>query len=258
MLDDNNVFAEMAAALNNHQITDSEGQIAEETAIEDTASQEINTDDEFAQADKPAEVEETSSQTPEATDETDYVGLAEDESGKRYVPESRFKEVYGKSKATERELQALKEQLAKGDALMRQSENPKTSKKTQQDNSAAQPSKADLLELKMTLPQFDPKLDENGVPTNPDYVEELDQLGYDLWKANPALTPLEAARQALKYAKSLSKKQSEAVAEARLVKSIQSDQGITSRVGQRTPQQVDIDSMSDTEMEAYLKSTGQW
>lgn len=257
MDDKSNVFSEMAAALNNHQITDDEGQIAEETAIEDTASQETNTVDEPAQAEKPAEVDEVSPRTNDATDETDYVGLAEDETGKKYVPESRFKEVYGKQKATERELQALKEQIAKGDALMRTASNSKPSK-ANQDSTTGQPSKADLLELKMTLPQFDPKPDENGVPTNPDYNEVLDQMGYELWKANPALTPLEAGRQAIKYAKSLSKKQSEVVAEARTVKAIQSDHGITSRVGQRVPQEPNFDSMSDQEMEAYLKSTGQW
>jgi len=249
---------DLAAALNNHQVTDEEGQVVDETtSFEDTAAQEKNTEEETAPAEKPAESEAKEAKTEAEEDETQ---LAEDESGKKYVPEKRFKEVYGKLKQQERELEArdvlIKELMSQG-MTQKQAEKEVT-KPTKKSDQSEGPSKADLLELRMTLPQFDPKYDEEGKPTNADYSPELDKLGYQILKANPGMTPLEAGRQALKLAKDLSKAEVTAQIKAREMKSVSSDQGITSRVTVRGSQAIDPDRMTDQEIEEYLRSSGQW
>jgi len=248
---------ELAAALDKREITDDEGQIKEEdTSVEESATQEKNTEEESATAEKPAEsiAKETESESLE-----DEIPLAEDESGKRYVPEKRFKEVYGEKKQLERDLQAKDEliQTLMSQGLS-QTEAKKQSEVKPTESETYIPSKADLLELRMTLPQFDPKFDEEGKPTNSDYSQELDKLGYQLLKANPGITPLEAGRKALKIARDISKQEISLANKAREAKSSASDQGITSRVVSRQPEKFDFDNATDQEIEEHLRSTGQW
>ena len=235
---DNNAFSEMAAALNDHEITDQEGKIAEETATEETEAQEINTESEPATAEKPAESVE---EAPKA-DETDTENqLAEDETEKRNVPEGRFKDVYGKYKATQRELDSIKKQ-ATAQPTIAQPTNQKPDKSSQLETEL----------LYVTLPQFNPNTDQ--------FDQELDQMAVDIYIANPGITKLEAARKAIARAKALTKDQVKIISEARAVKSQQADQGITSRVSNRPSDKDQVPGADATleEMEAYLKKTGEW
>lgn len=254
---------ELAAALNDRQITDGEGQIDETTSTDDTAAQEENTENESVTAEKSEDELEESTQDSEDESETQHTEEesedsedesqdATDESGKRYVPESRFKKVYAKSKELERQIEALQAQT----------QSVKQPKGKQSKSTDTRPSKADLLELKLELPQFDPKLDEYGEPTNPEYSPELDRLGAQILRANPGMSPLQAGREALKVAKELSKRQAQVKSEAHAEKSIRSDTGITSRVQSKdlkgSEAEKVLNSNDDQEMEAYLKKIGQW
>jgi len=95
---------ELIAALDDHQITDDDGQIkGEETPDEKSATQEQTPEEKDATAEKSAETKEDSPEsTEESENEPEMVETASDETGKRYVPESRFKEVYAKWKKAER------------------------------------------------------------------------------------------------------------------------------------------------------------
>lgn len=254
MADQPSVLEQMAAALDGHQITDDRGNVTEgeEPSEETTAAPEEKTPvEETPTAEKPADSDEAPSQEAKSDDENE---LGVDDAGKRYVPEKRFKDVYGKYKATERELDALR---AKATEVPAPKQSATKASKTPETQNAV-PDKADVLELKMTLPQFDPKTDENGTPTNPDYSPELDELGFRIWKSDPNLSLVDAGKMAIQYAKKLAHDTARVKEEAKLVKSIQSDQGITGRGGQRPAGTPDVDNMSDQEMEAYLKANGQW
>src|SRR3990167_2784008 len=178
---------ELAAAMN-HQVTDEQGEIVgEETPQETSATQEQTTVEEDATAEKSAETEVSIPiETKETENEPEMVETASDETGKRYVPESRFKEVYAKWKSAERE-------------------------RAQKPNYVPTPppaqaplNKTEALEtelLKGTLPQFNPE--------SPDYSLEMDELGYSIYegskdpKGNHSITRLEAARKALQMAKKI-------------------------------------------------------
>lgn len=252
-MQDNSAFDQMVAALNGHEVTNDEGQVEETTSIGDTTAEEQIPVEETAPAEKPAEPTESE---PKADDDDSENTLAEDETGKRYVPEGRFKKVYGKAKELERK-------LASYEALLQSMPQPavsetKTKPKTNE-TPISSPTKADVLELRMTLPQFDPKPDEYGNPTNPGYSQTLDALGYKIWKSNPDMSLVEAGREALRYAKELSKAQMESQNEARRVKSLNSDQGITSRVLNRGEQSsAPSTNASLEELEAYMKASGEW
>ena len=236
---DNNAFSDMAAALNDHEITDQEGKIAEETATEETAAQEINTESDTATAEKPAESVEEAPKADEAETENQ---LAEDETGKRYVPEGRFKDVYGKYKATQRELDSIKKQATAQPTIAQPTSQTTVDKSSQLETEL----------LYVTLPQFNPDSDQ--------FDQTLDQTAVDIFLANPGITKLEAGRRAIARAKALTKDQVKIISEARAVKSQQSDQGITSRVSSRPSDkdQVPGADASLEEMEAYLKKTGEW
>lgn len=242
-MSDQDMAQQLAAALNGHEVTDEEGGVAEgETATVESAPEEKTPEDDSAEVQSTVDepVEEAKADTDES--ESD---LAQDESGKRYVPEKRFKEVYGKQKATERELQALRAQMASGNSVLQQAAGKPNSK-----NPAPKVDKADVLELKMTLPQFN--------PGSTDYSEDLDTLGFQILRANPGMTPLQAGYQALEMAKKLAGGVAGAKSEARTVKALQSDQGITNRVVSRQAAKPNVDNMSADEMEAYLKQNGMW
>lgn len=237
-------LAQLAAAFNDHQITDEEGQISgeTETPIEEPALEE-QTDDEKSNT----EVSDRENQ-PEPKKEDEHeeeTDVAEDESGKKYVPEKRFSKVYGKLKETERELQAIKNQQRQGEELLREVEQPTKPQKPLP--------KAELLEieiLRMQEPEFD--------PTSKQYSAHLDQLGGEIFRANPGITRLEAARRAKSYAASLMRQQVEAKEEVRAYKQENSDQGITNRVVSRSVTVKKPEEMTLEEMEAHLKTTGNW
>lgn len=241
-------FDDMAATLNGHDVTDGEGQVEEQTFTEEEATSETKTSDEdSATPEKAAEHQTKDTQSEDDDSENNF---AEDDSGKRYVPEDRFKKVYGKMKELERQAKAQKPKPAQ----------PTPQRLDPELERIATPSveKADILELRMTLPQFDPKIDpETGEPTNPNYDSTLDELGYDIWRANPGISLVEAGRRAIQRARKLSSREIAFRQEARETKSSQSGQGITSRVSPRGGA-IDPDSMSEADMEAYLKETGQW
>lgn len=255
---------DLAAALNDHQITDDEGKMQEEsTSFENTAVQETNTVEESETAEKSVEPALSAPKAPSkgtenATTEVE-AELAEDEAGKRYVPEQRFKEVYAKQKEHERENQILKAQLEASKIGSRAvAQEPVAPAKPLDSENRSNALESEL--LRATLPQFNPESDQ--------YSPALDQLGAEIYKARmepdkkgnlvPTITKLEAARLAIKRAKDLQSKEVEIVAEARAVKASQSDQGITNRVSSRGASQPNPDNMSDKELEAYLRSTNQW
>lgn len=238
-MSDLDMAQQLAAALDGHDVTTEDGSVAEpETAVEESAPQEQTTEDESAEVESTATEETTA---PKAEDTEVESDLAQDESGKRYVPQERFDKIYGKAKATERELAALRQQL-QANSVLNQTKPGK--------GQAPKVDKADVLELKMTLPQFN--------PGSADYSEDLDTLGFQILRANPGMTPLQAGYQALEMAKKLAGKVESVKQEARTVKSLQSDQGITSRVVSRQATQENPDNMSASQLEAYMKKNGMW
>lgn len=242
-----NVIDEVAATLDGYQMTDEEGEIEdEETSSDDSANQEENTFEDTSTTEKSEEADEEDTQSLEddsETDESPEHGV--DEKGRRYVPEKRFKEIYKKAKDAERRAEALE-----AEKLLNQ---PQTKKS--KDVTVPEIDKTELLEveiLKGKLPQFDPDSD--------DYSPELDELGGELFKANPGITRLEAARRAVNISKKLASKTAEIKAEARAIKSDQSDQGITNRAATtgRDANDMPEEDASDSEMERWLKANGQW
>lgn len=243
-MSDDDMAQQLAAALDGRSMTDEEGNISEtDTDDLDSAPDEQTTDDEPATGENPPETE---TQDANAEDEVDGDQLAEDDSGKKYVPLDRFNQVYGKYKQTERELKQQQELLEKGKALLDDTSKQKPGKKQLE----VKVDKADILELKMTLPQFNPDSDK--------YDADLDQLGFDILRANPGMTPLEAGKVAIDRAKKITQKYAGAVNEARSVKAQQSDTGITSRRVSTGKNRVNPDNMSLEDMENYLRESGNW
>lgn len=244
-MSDLDMAQQLAAALDGHSVTDEEGEVSElETDQLESAPVEQTTDDESATGENPPETE---SQDANADDEADGDQLAEDDSGKKYVPLDRFNKVYGKMKSTERELAEQRARIEQGQALLDKSKSSQQKPGKQQE---VKIDKADILELKMTLPQFNQDSDK--------YDEDLDRLGFDILRANPGMTPLEAGRVAIDRAKRLTQKYAGAIQEARTVKAQQSDNGITSRRVSTGTKSVNPDVMSLEDMESYLKETGNW
>lgn len=240
MSDQDNI-KELQDAFNGHSITDENGQLAEEPANDDSPVEEktpvTETVDESKDESKKPE-QETAETEPEE---------AEDEDGKKYVPKRRFDEVYAKWKDAERKT-SVKQEVA--------------SPQYMQPISSINTSTTSMLEtelLNQTLPQFD--------PNSPEYSQVLDEMGAEIYQSNhrydattgqilPTITKLEAARRALTRARQLGGFQEQARKEARIVKTQQSDSGITTsskKVAEKRPE-----DMSLEEKEAYLKKTGQW
>lgn len=242
---DEQAVRDLAEAFDGNQITDSEGQIiGDETSIEEAATQEPNALDDTATAEKPEESseEETKSSTDNsenADDDTSEAELAEDDKGKRYVPEKRLKKETAKRYEAERRAKELEAKLAQ--------HNPVKDLSNSTDSVSSPDMETELLYL--AEPQFNPNSDQ--------YNKQLDVLGLQIFRANPGITKVEAARRAKDVARGLTSDQAKVLAEARTVKAQQSDQGITSRVVSRNAQ-ADPDKMSLQEKEAYLKANGQW
>lgn len=232
-------FDELAAALGGHEITDEDGKLAEETTSDERpATQEEKQPEEEAISEKESEVSKPAEELAEEDEDVDAV----DDNGKRYIPEKRFKKVYGELKAKERELEELRKQH--------------TVQKPTQNFSTPTPenaSKADRLELeilKEKYPQFDPESSQHS--------PVLDEMGYEILVSNPGMTRLEAARQALNRAKKLGMAEKAVKTEARVVKQQQADSGIANRVLNRKGTQPDLNKMSLEEKEEYLKANGMW
>lgn len=226
ILDDN--LQKLEAALN-REISE------EENPVEDSAPQEENQMDDSTEAEKPAE-EEVKEPKPEP--ESDETQLVEDEEGKKYIPEKRFKEVYAKLKEKERREKELEKALSSKVAPSLQQNVPSD--------------KADALEVELLFskyPQFD--------PTHPDYDEDIDDLAADLYIAGKAKTKLEAAKIALEKVKVLSSKSTTIKDEARVIKKAMAE-SITTKGGSRTEVAPDIDKMSADELEVYMKAKGEW
>lgn len=235
---------ELAAAMDDHQITDDQGQlIADDTASEESAPQEQTTVEEGATAEKSADTKESSpEEAKESENEPELVETASDETGKRYVPESRFKEVYAKWKAAQREKETSPE-VTKPIAPV----------------PTIPANKQDALEIELlrsTMPQFNPESDQ--------YDQDLDELGFSLYEGskdlagNYTMTRAEAGRKAISMAKKITSKIADAKIEAKTAKAQQSDQGITNRVLNRESTQVDPEKMTLEEKEEWLKANGLW
>lgn len=220
-----------------------------DNSVEDSSPQEQTTDTETASSEKSADTVETAPKAEETESETE---LAEDESGKQYVPKSRFDKVYGKQKALERELEALKAQVTAPKTITSDVEQmfPQVPVQTpQQDITTNAVLEQEILFDK--FPQFNPE--------STDYNPALDQLGGRVAKTFPDGTSrLVIARETMRIAKELTANQAEVVAQSRQIKASQADQGVTSRVTQRIETKPDPSKMSLEELESFMKATGEW
>lgn len=232
-------MTQLMDAMNGHSITDENGQLAETPA-----------NDELPVEEKPTVTETENEETPKTPEQETAETEPEeavDEDGKKYVPKKRFDEVYAKWKEAER-----------SKASDKQSASPTPSANIQSINT----DRASMLEteiLNQTLPQFN--------PNSPEYSKVLDEMGAEIYQSSfrydqstgqilPTITKLEAARRAIGRAKDLMGTQEQARKEARIVKTQQSDSGITNtnrKVAEKKPE-----DMSLEEKEAYLKSVGAW
>lgn len=237
MSEEDNMQALMQA-FNDHQVTDEDGNIAETETATDSSPEDQTTVDETTPVETPPRSETKAPEAQDSDEETPVV----DETGQRYVPESRFKEIYAKQKQQERELEALRMQAPVRTTAPKQKSVPVSDQKT-----AALENEL----LFATLPQFDDQSDK--------YDADLDSLAVDIYKSNQGqITKIQAARLAIQRAAKLSRKVGEVRQEARTVKTLQSDQGITSRVVSRESANVDVNKMSLKEHEAYLRKNGMW
>lgn len=237
---------DLAAALDQHQVTNDEGQVdetSEGTLAEDSATTEEKTSEgESEQVGTTADTQTEETQTSESESEN---AIAEDDSGRKWIPKDRFEKVYGRMKQSERELEAMR--ALRG--------NPQVTADSQA--KAPRTVKVDpvLLELETErifekFPQFD--------PNSSDYSESLDQTAADIFKANAGnITRLQAAREALSRAS----KMTAGVREVRLsnssIKSQYADGGIATRTSTKAPA-FDADTASLEETEKYLRANGGW
>jgi len=243
-MNDQDNINDLKDAFNDHSITGEDGQLTETTDSEEVPSEEetaITESEEVPEGEPEKKPEQETAETePEE---------AEDEDGKKYVPKRRFDEVYAKWKEAERAKASVKKDVA----------SPQIA---QQPMSGINTSTTAMLEtelLNQTLPQFN--------PNSPEYSQVLDEMGAEIYQSShrydsitgqilPTITKLEAARRAIDRAKKLGGFQEQARNEARIVKTQQSDSGITSsskKVADKNPA-----DMSLEEKEAYLKKIGQW
>ena len=229
------IMEDLTAALDDHQVTDGSGQLPEGNEQPPVQESVVPEDAPAAPAEKPTEPEEAETKP---ADDGEEPNIAEDERGRKYVPEKRFKEVYGKAKKLERELEELrKPRLPSFDVPA----PLPVDRNTQLEN--------ELLFTKM--PEFDPQGES--------YNAELDQVAANIYMAKQgAITKLEAARQARKLASKITEQVAGIKQDAASVKREQADSGITSRVTSRAAAQPDLDKMTPDEMEVWMRANGQW
>lgn len=228
---------QLQAALNNHNITDENGDInGGDTPQTESAPIETTDIEESTTAEKPAESEVTEPNL-EADDDDNHV---EDEQGKRYVPEKRFKQVYAKQKELEREI----EQLRKPQTTEQKPNIPYSPQAPIDKTSAIEN------ELLFTqYPQFDPQRNE--------YNQNLDAVAASIYTASGGnITKLQAARKALELAKNLQAATNSIKEETKVIKRSVSENP-TTRGGQRDSS-VNPDSMSLEQLENYMKANKMW
>ena len=242
-----NNLDELTAVLGGHDVTDEDGKVEETTSEESTATSEEK-QPEYTDTNTSEKTEESSEPETHSEEEETEPNSVEDEKGHRYIPEKRFSKVYGEKKALERRLKELEAQQ-----LLNQSQAIKPSGVDSQQTSQGV-DKTDLIEielLKGKLPQFDPESDQ--------YSPELDELGFNILKANPNITRVEAAKKAIGYAKKFAGDMARVKEEARTIKTVQSDQGITNRViNRQSSNDMPGEDASPEAMEAWLKANGKW
>jgi len=220
---------DLAAALNEREITDADGNITEENTFEEesaTYEQETPVDN-SDEVESPEEVVPTQSATTDNAN--DY---AEDETGKKYIPKERFDQIYGRYKALEREVQKPRKE---------------TSSKVKG------PDKIESIEMELLYEKY-PEFD----PYSNSYDKNLDRLGGLAIKADPSMTRLEAARRAKEMARELATRGQEERARTLDVKRVQSEGGMTHSGLTRQSPSADPSKMSEAEMEVFLKQSGQW
>lgn len=216
---------DLAAALNNHQVTDEDGQVSSASAPEQVDSLES----ESVPTEEVQEEPKLQEQEPEE---------AEDDQGRKYIPAKRFEKVYGQKKALERELASLRQQVQK-----------EPEKVPEQALDRTQALEMELLFDK--YPEFNPNDDK--------YSPELDALAGKFVQANPSLSALQAAREAKEFAKRIGSKQAGIQQESIMVKRAVSDNGIAGRPQKVSTQpEIDIATASADDLERYLKQTGNW
>lgn len=222
--------SDMAAMLNGHEITDDGGNLTEETesAPEETVTEEIVEEQPVEETTKAPEVP-----TQKAPVDDD---LVEDEStGKKYVPEKRFTEVYAKMKELERKLQVTP-------GVIPQPVRP-----------SVPLDRADALETELlysTMPEFD--------PNSTNYDRRLDELAFQYYRPEQGVTKIAAARKAKDFIRQLSQSQDIVKKEARTVKIAQSEGSIAKRSQAKDIKEADPSRMSLTDKEEYLKAQGLW
>lgn len=241
---------DLAAALNNHQVTDENGEITDEgTFVSESAADEASTaetyEDESTGVEKPTESIEEDTQFSEEDEGTEHV---EDESGKRYIPANRFNKVYGELKARERELESLKRPQQQAPQATSTGETPL--------GTGLNPVAA--LEVEMLMEKY-PQFDRNSS----EYSRTLDEMGAEIFNNNvvdgkPTITRLEAARRAITRARELTQTTVAKKAEVKALKRATADTGLASRASRGSDAPINIDDMSLEEKEAYLKRTGNW
>jgi len=232
---------ELAAALDGHDVTDEEGNISEEETFDsESAPEEQETTEEHdATVESPVEEELEDTQSNNDTNTND---VAEDESGRKYVPQDRFNEIYGNQKRLERENEELRSR--------NQSAMSSTSKKS----NSKPDTKADALEMELLYQKY-PEFD----PSSGQYSNTLDNLGYKELKADSSITKLEAARRAITTARNLTNAIASERGKVINVKRQQAEGGMTGSSATRVrAESVNPDSMSTDEMEKYLKQSGNW
>lgn len=212
---------DLAATLNNHQVTDDDGQVISESAPEkvDSLESESQSDEELEEQPKVTE---------------DEPSEAEDEDGHKYVPEKRFKEIYGQKKALEREIASLKQ-------------------------GARAPTPAPSLDRTQALEMeylFDKFPEFN--PNDPKYSQELDALAGKFVQANPLLSPIQAAKEAKEFARRIASKIDGTKSDTVIVKKTIADSGMAQRSQTTSDSPIDVENASVDEIERYLKSTGNW
>jgi hypothetical protein len=227
---------QFAAMFDEHQVTDSEGQVKEDDTSTEVSSQEPTEVEEPTKAEKPAESDVKESQPLPEEDETQPV---EDEEGRKYVPEKRFKEVYAKQKEAERKAQAYEAQLR---ALSSQAPTPQPAARD----------RIDALETESLFNQY-PQFN----PSNPEYDEDLDRVAASIYVAGSAATKTEAARQAINLAKKLQSKTTSMKEETKTFKRSVSEGNIV-KPGQRVEAQVNPDTASLEDLEREMRATGNW
>jgi hypothetical protein len=239
---------ELMAAMNDHQVTDEDGQALEDTNESTPAVEEPQVEEEISEDEPAGEVNpaDDSTDAPQAEEEEVEIEHAEDESGKRMIPEKRFKQIYAEKKAVERELESLRSKIG--------TPQPDTFQKQRQAIYGAGLDKADIIETEMLFdrhPEFD--------PASTKYSPILDEMGAEILKANPGISKLEAARRAKTRVELIAKQTNAVRTEARIVKQQVADSGMASRASRSDVQTApNLDNMSDKEIEAYLRETGAW